>query len=149
MPTYDYECQSCGHAFELFQSMTEKVRRKCPACGKPALKRLIGPGAGILFKGEGFYSTDYRSDSYKRGQKSAGDGDAAVAPSGKDAGGGKADTGGDRQDAGGGKADTGGDRKDAGGGKTDAGGDRKPSSKPRRSKSASASDAVAHKRSAR
>ena len=73
MPTYDYECQACGHHFELFQSMTAKLKRKCPECGKPKLERLIGPGAGFLFKGDGFYITDYRSDSYKAGEKAAAD----------------------------------------------------------------------------
>ena len=73
MPTYDYQCQACGHHFELFQSMTAKVKRKCPECGKPKLERLIGPGAGFLFKGDGFYITDYRSDSYKAGEKAAKD----------------------------------------------------------------------------
>lgn len=66
MPTYDYECQHCGHGFELFQQMSAAVKRKCPECGKPKLKRLIGTGAGVLFKGSGFYETDYRSDSYKK-----------------------------------------------------------------------------------
>ncbi len=65
MPTYDYACEKCGHTFEEFQSITAKSLRKCPACGKMALKRLIGAGAGIIFKGSGFYETDYRSDSYK------------------------------------------------------------------------------------
>jgi putative FmdB family regulatory protein len=73
VPTYDYECQACGHRFELFQGMTAKVKRKCPECGKPKLERLIGPGAGFLFKGDGFYITDYRSDSYRQGQKAAED----------------------------------------------------------------------------
>jgi putative FmdB family regulatory protein len=66
MPTYDYVCSACGHQFELFQSMTDPVKRKCPACGKPKLDRLIGTGAGVIFKGGGFYETDYRSDSYKK-----------------------------------------------------------------------------------
>ncbi len=66
MPTYDYRCDHCGHEFELFQSMTAKVRRKCPDCGEPRLKRLIGTGGGVIFKGSGFYQTDYRSDSYKK-----------------------------------------------------------------------------------
>lgn len=66
MPTYDYECQSCGHAFEKFQSITASAVRKCPVCGKLKVKRLIGTGAGIIFKGSGFYQTDYRSDSYKK-----------------------------------------------------------------------------------
>ena len=55
MPTYDYVCNSCKHAFELFQNMTAKTLKKCPACGKPALKRLIGAGSGIIFKGSGFF----------------------------------------------------------------------------------------------
>ncbi len=66
MPTYDYVCDACGHEFELFQSMTDRVKRKCPKCGKPRLKRLIGAGAGVIFKGSGFHETDYRSDSYKK-----------------------------------------------------------------------------------
>ena len=69
MPTYDYQCEACGHAFELFQSMSAPVKRKCPECKKPKLKRLIGTGSGVLFKGSGFYETDYRSDSYKKAQK--------------------------------------------------------------------------------
>lgn len=60
MPTYDYKCEHCGHAFELMQKMTAKVKRKCPKCGKLKLIRLIGPGAGIIFKGTGFYETDYK-----------------------------------------------------------------------------------------
>ena len=67
MPTYDYVCDGCGHAFELFQSITEKVKRTCPECKKRKLRRLIGTGAAIMFKGSGFYQTDYRSDSYKKG----------------------------------------------------------------------------------
>ena len=67
MPTYDYKCDGCGHEFELFQSMTASVKRKCPECGTLKLKRLIGIGAAVLFKGGGFYETDYRTDSYKKG----------------------------------------------------------------------------------
>ena len=67
MPTYEYRCEKCGHGFELFQQMSDSVKRKCPECGKLALKRLIGTGAGVIFKGGGFYETDYRSDSYKKG----------------------------------------------------------------------------------
>jgi putative FmdB family regulatory protein len=66
MPTYDYVCGECNHRFEAFQSITANPLRKCPQCGKSALKRLIGTGAGILFKGSGFYCTDYRSDGYKK-----------------------------------------------------------------------------------
>ena len=67
MPTYDYECDGCGHTFELFQSITEDPEKKCPECGKLKLRRLFGTGAAIVFKGSGFHQTDYRSDSYKRG----------------------------------------------------------------------------------
>jgi putative FmdB family regulatory protein len=66
MPTYEYQCDACGHEFELYQQITAPVKRKCPACGKPKLNRLIGTGAGVIFKGSGFYETDYRSDSYKK-----------------------------------------------------------------------------------
>lgn len=66
MPTYDYRCSNCGHEFELFQSMSDSPKRKCPECAKLALERLIGTGAAVLFKGSGFYETDYRSDSYKK-----------------------------------------------------------------------------------
>jgi len=67
MPTYDYRCDQCGHTLELFQSITESAKKKCPACKKLKLKRIIGAGAGFLFKGSGFYQTDYRSESYKQG----------------------------------------------------------------------------------
>ncbi|MCH7918628.1 MAG: zinc ribbon domain-containing protein [Planctomycetes bacterium] len=66
MPTYGYKCDHCEHEFELFQSITASSRRTCPECGKRKLRRLIGMGAGILFKGTGFYQTDYRSESYKK-----------------------------------------------------------------------------------
>ena len=66
MPTYDYECDACGHTFELFQSITDAPQRKCPECKKLKLRRLFGTGAAVVFKGSGFYQTDYRSDSYKK-----------------------------------------------------------------------------------
>jgi putative FmdB family regulatory protein len=66
MPTYDYECDACGHKFELFQAMKDEVKRKCPECKRLKLRRLFGTGAAIVFKGSGFYQTDYRSDSYKK-----------------------------------------------------------------------------------
>jgi len=67
MPTYDYVCNACDHRFELFQSITANRKRKCPQCGRLKLRRLIGPGAAIVFKGSGFYQTDYRSASYRKG----------------------------------------------------------------------------------
>ena len=70
MPTYDYKCEACGHEFEQFQSITAASLKKCPKCGKSKLKRLIGTGAGLIFKGSGFYITDYRSEGYKSAAKS-------------------------------------------------------------------------------
>ena len=69
MPTYEYECNACHHKFEKFQSMTEAAIKKCPKCGKSKVKRLIGGGAGIIFKGSGFYQTDYRPKSYQDSAK--------------------------------------------------------------------------------
>lgn len=66
MPTYDYKCNACSHTFEHMQSMKDKPLKKCPKCGKPALERLIGTGAAVIFKGGGFYQTDYRSEAYKK-----------------------------------------------------------------------------------
>ena len=66
MPTYDYKCDACDHQWEVFHSMSAKPKRKCPDCGKLKAKRMIGSGAGVIFKGGGFYQTDYRSDSYKK-----------------------------------------------------------------------------------
>jgi len=72
MPTYDYECGKCGHTFDAFQNMSDDPLKKCPECGKNGLKRLIGGGLGVIFKGSGFYSTDSRSSSAKSGSKSKG-----------------------------------------------------------------------------
>ena len=69
MPTYDYECDACSHTFEVFQGINEAVKKKCPECGKNKLRRLFGGGAAIMFKGSGFYQTDYRSDGYKKAAK--------------------------------------------------------------------------------
>lgn len=66
MPTYDYECKACGHQFEKFQSMTAPQIRKCPRCGELRVRRLPGRGAGVLFRGSGFYTTDYRSEAYRK-----------------------------------------------------------------------------------
>jgi len=91
MPTYDYVCDGCGHAFELFQSMTDSVKKTCPECGKKKLRRLIGAGGAIVFKGSGFYKTDYRSDSYKKG--AAADSGGASDGGGKKSDSGKSDSG--------------------------------------------------------
>ena len=69
MPTYEYACKQCGHRFEQMQSITAKALKKCPECGKNALQRLFGAGAAIIFKGSGFYATDYRSDTYTQSKK--------------------------------------------------------------------------------
>src|SRR3954471_4071414 len=69
MPTYDYTCKACGKTLEIFHSMSE-VKRKCPSCGKNALERQIGTGGAIIFKGSGFYQTDYPSESYKKAKES-------------------------------------------------------------------------------
>ena len=69
MPTYEYQCAACGHKFEEFQSMSAKPITVCPACKKRKVKRLISGGSGFIFKGSGFYITDYRSDGYKSDAK--------------------------------------------------------------------------------
>jgi putative FmdB family regulatory protein len=66
MPTYDYSCDACKHEFEVFESITADPQKKCPKCKKNKLRRLFGAGAGLVFKGSGFYQTDYRSESYKK-----------------------------------------------------------------------------------
>jgi putative FmdB family regulatory protein len=66
MPTYEYHCDACAHTFDEFQYITEAPLKKCPECGKKKLRRAFGMGAAVLFKGSGFYETDYRSDAYKQ-----------------------------------------------------------------------------------
>jgi putative FmdB family regulatory protein len=83
MPTYEYACRKCGHRFEKFQPMRDEPLVKCPKCGRAALKRLVGGGGGLIFKGSGFYSTDYRKK--EKGKEAAaaapsGDAKAAAAP---------------------------------------------------------------------
>jgi putative FmdB family regulatory protein len=88
MPTYDYECKSCEHTFELFQSINEPIKKKCPRCKRNSLRRLFGTGAALLFKGSGFYQTDYRSESYKKGaeaEKKASDGGSSKSSDSKPA----------------------------------------------------------------
>ena len=91
MPTYEYECQQCGHRFEEFQSITAEPRQTCTEanCTGP-VKRLIGMGGGLLFKGTGFYITDYRSDGYQKAAKA--DKDSGSSKTGDKKGSGKADT---------------------------------------------------------
>lgn len=69
MPTYQYRCEHCGQLCEFFQSINDSPKKICPACRRAALKKLIGPGAGVIFKGPGFYATDYRSKEYKEKAK--------------------------------------------------------------------------------
>ena len=69
MPTYEYHCDACEHNFDEFQSMKDAPLKKCPKCGKSKLRRVFGAGAAIIFKGSGFYQTDYRSESYKAAAK--------------------------------------------------------------------------------
>ena len=70
MPTYEYECEACGKHHEELQGMNDDPLTDCPHCGQPKLKRVIGAGAGLIFKGSGFYTTDYRSKEYKDSAKS-------------------------------------------------------------------------------
>jgi putative FmdB family regulatory protein len=72
MPTYEYECQNCGHTFDVLQRITEDPLTDCPKCKMPQLKRLIGAGIGIIFKGSGFYTTDYKSSGSSSGSGSDG-----------------------------------------------------------------------------
>lgn len=83
MPTYEYRCTSCGHEFEVFQKMTDPPKKRCPECRSKVEKKLSA-GAGLIFKGSGFYITDYRSDDYKKRAKSdsAESGSGAAKPEG-------------------------------------------------------------------
>src|SRR5579871_4819616 len=83
MPTYEYQCEACQHNFDEFQSFSEKPLKKCPKCGKRKLRRVFGTGAAVIFKGSGFYQTDYRSESYKAGAKAE---ETAAKPATKDSG---------------------------------------------------------------
>lgn len=83
MPTYDYICDDCGHEFEAYESIKAEPRRDCPECHHETLRRKIGPGAAILFKGSGFYQTDYRSESYKKAAKADKPSDGGTKSSGE------------------------------------------------------------------
>jgi len=87
MPTYEYQCDACEHNFDEFQSFSDPPLKKCPQCGKSRLRRVFGAGAAVIFKGSGFYQTDYRSESYKSAAKAEQEG-------AKSGSGDKADTGG-------------------------------------------------------
>jgi putative FmdB family regulatory protein len=89
MPTYEYHCDACEHNFDEFQSINDPPLKKCPKCGKLKLRRVFGAGAAIIFKGSGFYQTDYRSESYKAAAKADQDSSKADKLSSD----GKADTG--------------------------------------------------------
>jgi putative FmdB family regulatory protein len=80
MPTYAYVCKNCHHEFDAFQGIRARPLRECPACGQATLRRLIGSGAGILFKGSGFYCTDYRSEGYKTAVKTEAGGTKSKVP---------------------------------------------------------------------
>lgn len=97
MPTYDYKCKACDHTWEEFQSIKAPATKKCPSCGKSKAERQIGAGAGLIFRGSGFYITDYRSDAYKKSadaDKPASSGGESKGDSGSaKSGGGKSDSG--------------------------------------------------------
>jgi putative FmdB family regulatory protein len=90
MPTYDYECTQCGHVYEKFHAISDEPEKVCPECGG-LVKRRIGTGAGIIFKGGGFYTTDYRSKEYKEKAKSETSSSSAPAPEKKTESGGSSD----------------------------------------------------------
>lgn len=125
MPTYDYRCRACGHDFEVFQRMSDTPGASCPDCGHGA-ERLISGGAGFLFKGDGFYITDYRSEEYRKqareesggGVEKKGDGGTAATDAGGSAGDGAA-SGGTKKKAGGDKVSA---ESRAGSGRSSAGG---------------------------
>ena len=116
MPTYDYECDACQHTWELFQRITENPIKKCPECGKKKARRLFGTGSAVMFKGSGFYETDYRSESYKKGEK-------AAKESKSESSGGKSDSKG-----------KGGSGKNGSGGKSESGSQGSSDSKPSKPK---------------
>jgi len=131
MPTYDYVCDACGHAFELFQSMSDGIKKTCPTCGKKKLRRLIGAGGAIMFKGSGFYKTDYRSDSYKKGAAAEKGSTSEGGGSKSEGGGSKSEGGGSKSEGGGSKSEGGGGKSEGGGGKSEGGGGRSEGKSPK------------------
>jgi putative FmdB family regulatory protein len=124
MPTYDYRCRKCGHQFELFHGIKDDAPKRCPKCRGRA-QRVPAGGAGVLFKGSGFYVTDYRSKAYKekaRQEKSTGGGGGSTGGGGGSTGGGSGSAGGGSGSAGGGRGSTDGGGGSAGGGSGSAGG---------------------------
>lgn len=104
MPTYEYHCDACEHHFDEFQSMSDAPLKKCPQCKKSKLRRVFGTGAAILFKGSGFYETDYRSDSYKQAAKAEQESSSKSSGDGKSSTNGAAGTTGTASSDAGGKA---------------------------------------------
>ncbi len=86
MPTYEYRCSACGHEFERFQKMSDPPVRTCPACKKRKAERRISSGGGLLFKGPGFYATDYRKDGPPKSKDSGESGGAGKEDAGRDSG---------------------------------------------------------------
>jgi len=121
MPTYEYECDACGHEFEELQTMSERPIRKCPKCKKLRVRRLISGGAGVIFKGSGFYETDYKR---KRGAPAA----AETSKDSKDSGGGDSTASPAKKD-GEKPAPSGGDAKPSKSGESKGGDSKSPSSK--------------------
>src|ERR1700716_1731400 len=98
MPTYEYQCDACDHNFDDFQSINDAPLKKCPKCKRQKLRRVFGAGAAVIFKGSGFYQTDYRSESYKTAAKADQEAGKPAATA-KDTANGKADTGGGEKSA--------------------------------------------------
>ncbi|MDB2687699.1 zinc ribbon domain-containing protein [Mariniblastus sp.] len=115
MPTYDYICSACDHEWELFQKMSEDHIKKCPACKKNKAVRQFGTGAAIMFKGSGFYETDYRSESYKKSaeadKKKTDDSGSKSDSSSKGESSGKADSSSKSDSSSSSKSDSGGSKK--------------------------------------